>query len=659
MSRRITPVGLGAAKAIARAAQYATDAAAQVTAAAAKVTEAAGFATAASGHADDASASAALARDISNIDTTDDAVDAALNLPGSKSAATLSASIDGSALTAKYPMPSYGRQVSDYLAGTTTHLRWLTWGDSMAQGLFEKLYEDLRRAFGGGIAGVYFAGSSRSITATATTGTVTESTTSYDAWATGAVTTFAAGSTRTYGVGGGSFVCDQVKVYYITEPGAGTFKVQIDGADATGTIDASAASIGLGVVTLTPALGSHTVKVVNLTGTVRTPGAGVGMVNSTISGIVVANVSKGGLALPDAFGTAGAKATLTAFLADFAPHVISHEMKETAATYEAGLTDEFDVFTAGAPNADVVLIATPAVGLDPDDDQAAQNTILKRLAATYGYSVVDLYAAFGPFTQARDVYGFYDPAENTHYNDAGKRFGSAFLARDLDLFGRFKRQSDTRKDTTVEETLTLGNNPLQRVMQFIADLSTALDVTTRFRRKWEWADMNGNVFAVLRSGNSTTAVSGLPRYSSIGDAMAGFFGSSASLLQVRRWSGSNFNGTGDLQARALLRVRTNINASAVSGAVVLDLSLGSVFYVTLDANVTSLTVSNLPAADGVTVVVHFAQDATGGRTVSGLATSIKAAGGSIALTAAANKVDTYTFDSINSQLQERGRALNK
>ena len=94
MSRNLTVVGLNAANAIARAQTAADGAETDAAAAAVSAATATTKAGEAAGHADDASASAALARDISNIDTTDDAVDAALNLPGSKSAATLSASID-------------------------------------------------------------------------------------------------------------------------------------------------------------------------------------------------------------------------------------------------------------------------------------------------------------------------------------------------------------------------------------------------------------------------------------------------------------------------------------------------------------------------------------------------------------------------------------
>ena len=77
-------------------------------------------------------------------------------------------------------------------------------------------------------------------------------------------------------VGGGRVAGTTLKLYYVTEPGAGTFKLQSNGgagfADEAGytSVNASAGSVGLGIITLTKSAGSTWgLRVVGLTGTVR------------------------------------------------------------------------------------------------------------------------------------------------------------------------------------------------------------------------------------------------------------------------------------------------------------------------------------------------------------------------------------------------------
>lgn len=53
-----------------------------------------------------------------------------------------------------------------------------------------------------------------------------------------------------------------------------------------------------------------------------------------------------------------------------------------------------------------------------------------------------------------------------------------------------------------------------------------------------------------------------------------------------------------------------------AGALVLDLSVPSLFAVTLDQNVTDLSFANLPVGKAPAFAVAFTQDATGGRTVA-------------------------------------------
>lgn len=76
-------------------------------------------------------------------------------------------------------------------------------------------------------------------------------------------------------------------------------------------------------------------------------------------------------------------------------------------------------------------------------------------------------------------------------------------------------------------------------------------------------------------------------------------------------------------------VRNDVNSlSIASGVVNLDYSLGDYFTLSLTANVTSITFSNLPGSGkGASIAIRINQDATGGRTVD-FPSSFKAITGS-------------------------------
>lgn len=85
-------------------------------------------------------------------------------------------------------------------------------------------------------------------------------------------------------------------------------------------------------------------------------------------------------------------------------------------------------------------------------------------------------------------------------------------------------------------------------------------------------------------------------------------------------------------------------AAFAGGTLTLDLATGNHFAHTLTANVTAVTISNVPATGQyVPVTVELTQDATGGRTVAGWPAGAKWPGGTVpAMTSAANAVDIVT-----------------
>lgn len=94
---------------------------------------------------------------------------------------------------------------------------------------------------------------------------------------------------------------------------------------------------------------------------------------------------------------------------------------------------------------------------------------------------------------------------------------------------------------------------------------------------------------------------------------------------------------------------------AFSATPVFNFDLGNIFVMTLTGNITSSTISN--ARTGIPITLILKQDATGGRTWVPPA-NFKPAGGALALTAGANKVDSVTADYDGTNWYEKSRSLN-
>lgn len=90
---------------------------------------------------------------------------------------------------------------------------------------------------------------------------------------------------------------------------------------------------------------------------------------------------------------------------------------------------------------------------------------------------------------------------------------------------------------------------------------------------------------------------------------------------------------------------TTINHAA-AGALTIDYSLGDYFVVNLAANATSMMISNPPVAGG-SIVIHFVQDATGGRTVALPAAAKAITGTDTVVQSAANARTVLHMTTIN------------
>lgn len=88
--------------------------------------------------------------------------------------------------------------------------------------------------------------------------------------------------------------------------------------------------------------------------------------------------------------------------------------------------------------------------------------------------------------------------------------------------------------------------------------------------------------------------------------------------------------------------------ATASGSVTLDLNSGNVHVLTLTGNVTSLTVSNTTAGKSCTFTLVVKQDGTGSRTWTWMTGAKWAAGTAPTISSAANKVDVFTFMTVDN-----------
>jgi len=286
-------------------------------------------------------------------------------------------------------------------------LKLISFGDSMAgfggTGFPAELSRLLERAYGA-------LGTGPGQTATLANG-ATQAVADYTYWPTGGYFSVPTSGTVTYGRGGAGARCDTIKVYYVKEAGAGTFKVQSssDGgsswSDEAGytSVSAADATTQLGIITISKTYGTYMIRVVGLSGTVKFLESGLGqfVTTSGSSGVQCASIAIGGLGLPNA--NSSNASILSAWLADYAPDLGFYEMKESSAVYSAGALTTFQSrMNAGAPLMDWVFILTTPNSTN-DADLRLENEYVRAHASANGYAWLDFYGLYRSWSSANSL----------------------------------------------------------------------------------------------------------------------------------------------------------------------------------------------------------------------------------------------------------------
>ena len=93
-----------------------------------------------------------------------------------------------------------------------------------------------------------------------------------------------------------------------------------------------------------------------------------------------------------------------------------------------------------------------------------------------------------------------------------------------------------------------------------------------------------------------------------------------------------------------------------AASIVIDADLGEIFYILLNGNITTITISN--AFKGREITIIFKQDASGSRTVAGWASNVKFAGAAFSVTSNASRYTILKLIYDDTNWVESGKVLD-
>ncbi|MBP6858638.1 MAG: tail fiber domain-containing protein [Candidatus Pacebacteria bacterium] len=297
-------------------------------------------------------------------------------------------------------------------------------GDSVIEGkrtyllaLFQQYY---------GLAGLGFGG----INALAGNGT-TFNTTDYTHWITGATYSVPTSGTVTFSNNSTDTIrSNTFKVYYISQNGGGTFKVQADIEESGDFFDVSGSTTDTdnggtavgSILTISTTTQNYRFRVVGLSGTSKIV-SGAAYTNNE-RGFILIDFSKGGIDFDENDQTP--QAIVEPFIADVAPHLLFVETKDDSAifnTYFPSLKAKFD---AGTTETDWFFIGSSPYRSDfYTTIQIASNANMKKYANDNDHAYFDLFDLF-PDATMMDANAYLD-APGVHLTAKGYDYASNIL----------------------------------------------------------------------------------------------------------------------------------------------------------------------------------------------------------------------------------------
>ena len=574
----------------------------------------------------------------------------------------------------QYPMRALTYKITQQQTGVA-QVKWLTFGSSVADVKIRNIGSPyLVNAYGGNTTGSVIgsygnppAGSAvgvSTVTRNSTTGTVSDRASDFDVWPSGLTTGFNTTGSAVYGMGASSATCDHIEIYYITGPASsldgGTFSYQVDSGSAT-NVDTSAGSAGIGRISLTPSLGSHTLTLSWISGNVRI--VGVAFWRTDISGITWQGCAQGGINLWNCADQAFAN--FQTWLGWVQPDVITFEMKANQISQDASSADVStftkwvnavrDGSTAGA-GPDVIVI-----GSTPDVQGQAETTLqdaIRALVKTYQPSLNifgwDGYRPLGSYT---NMVAMGWQGDGIHPGWQAQQFLAFLMARDLNLFTLpFVAKSGNAVFGTAQVTTALNVGPkTSQITGVIKPDSSGTDIQINCNRWLRIWTSDGTTTEAMRLDPTGTISSWIPRATGFGSGNAVIYGADAGNLEARHaTAGSTW---ANVKGRAFLALVAGVTHSSAGANLALDFSQRGQQKVTLNANVGTLSFTN--DSSGCRIGVTFVQGSGGPYTVTSWTSSIKFSGGvAPTLSTTTGARDYFEFEYDAGNWYEKNRALD-
>lgn len=322
----------------------------------------------------------------------------------------------------------FANKLAKIQLGQTAQLTALVFGDSVANLKLQYILPALSRAYGD-----LGTGTNYTINATGDVIVNNGGTVPYDFTyhLSGSVWDIGVAGEVKFGRGGGAARANTISIYYVKEPGAGTFKVQT--AIGNGTfvdepsytnVDANNGSLTLGIIHLSKTSGRYQVKVVGLTGRVKFYKPE--FFDMATPGTQVIHMERGGLGLDQA--NQMDPALFVPYVQDLNADVAFFEMKE-AGTFAVDLATHIVNWQTAVPNMDWVYIGTTP---DSGGGAAVQNAITKTQAEAAGYLYWDGYTPCGDYATMMAM-GWLTISDGTHPQAQCNHFLARLLSRELGL----------------------------------------------------------------------------------------------------------------------------------------------------------------------------------------------------------------------------------
>jgi len=211
--------------------------------------------------------------------------------------------------------------------------------------------------------------------------------------------------------------CDSAAIYFLHQPGAGAFEIQIatNGGffGRVATVDCDG-EYGSAVTNFSLELGWYQMKCVNISSTNTILDGGMWIERSKNLAPIL-GLTAPGRAYTD--WTALSTNVTWPIWRFLKPDLILMEAKDDAPTFSSAFPSLEKMFTNCSPEMDVIYIATtPSAGGD-ENYAIPQNAVMRQMAINYSRFYWDGYSVFASYSQATGL--GYTQDDGTHFNRAG------------------------------------------------------------------------------------------------------------------------------------------------------------------------------------------------------------------------------------------------